>query len=337
MRGNPTESTGLIVAPLGGADQGPVLTWLHGTTGNGDAAAPSLRPDPARELITYFDIDSTQDIDYGVPSLQRFIDDGWIVCATDYQGQGTSGVHQYALNRTNARDGLFIVHAAHSLNLGAGTQLAAAGWSQGAGASAALCELDDGDFGDLELLAGVHLSPGVPAVQFKAGMHFEAAAEQAAKVPVDSHAFMLFVAIAETFPDRVSLDDLLTPLGERIARTTYNTLTVHHLNDVLARAFHHDGPIMRSDPRNLDAWVECLAESSAGQVEPRCPVLVCQDMGNPEGHFPCPLPWQDGYVARVRELGGDVTVRRYADDDHFSLCTSAMPEAKDWLELLRSS
>ena len=99
--------------------------------------------------------------------------------------------------------------------------------------------------------------------------------------------------------------------------------------------FHHKGAILRSDPQNLPAWQAAVLASSGGQKKPVCPVLICEDEGNPEGQFPCPLPWQDGYAALITELGGDVTVRKYPDDDHFSLCGTSMPDAKAWLDSLR--
>jgi hypothetical protein len=102
MLGNATESTGLVIVPTGADPDLPVMTWCHGTTGLGDAACPSAQPDPARELITYFTIDATEQIDYGIPGAQAFLDAGWAICATDYQGLGTPGLHQYVLNRTNA-------------------------------------------------------------------------------------------------------------------------------------------------------------------------------------------------------------------------------------------
>ena len=84
-------------------------------------ACPSAQPNPARELATYFDAASTQQIDFGVPGLQGFIDDGYVVCATDYQGLGTPGQHQYMVNRTQARDAVYLVHAARTLgDVGAG-------------------------------------------------------------------------------------------------------------------------------------------------------------------------------------------------------------------------
>jgi hypothetical protein len=55
------------------------------------------------------------------------------------------------------------------------------------------------------------------------------------------------------------------------------------------------------------------------------------------GGFPCPIAWQDGYVEAISSLGADVTVRTFPDDDHFSLCDSAMPGVKAWLEDLRQA
>jgi len=327
-----TESTGLVIAPTAGGSDRPVMTWLHGTTGVGDAGCPSAVPDPARELLTYFDIDAKFDIDTGIPHVQSFIADGWVVCATDYQGLGTPGVHQYAVNRTNGRDGLYIVHAAKGLDTGMGTAVAGAGWSQGGGSVAALAELDAEEYGDLHLFAIVAFSPGVAGAALKAG---SGASFADPNTPPTSHPFMLIEGLAAAFPDTVKMDDLLTPLGVEIATKTYDTLPAHHLDGVLARSFHHRGPILRSDPQNLPAWEKAVMASSAGQRKPVCPVLICEDVGNPEGQFPCPLPWQDGYAAEITAFGGEVTVRKYPDDDHFSLCGSAMPDAKKWLESLR--
>lgn len=326
-----TESTGLVIAPLAAGAGRPVLTWTHGTTGVGDVGCPSAQPDPARELVTYFDIHGSA-IDYGVPHVQAFIDDGWVVCATDYQGLGTPGVHQYSVNRTNGRDGLHIVHAARALDVGAGTSVAGAGWSQGGAAIAALTELGHAEYGDLDVFAAVAFSPGVTGAALQAG---SGAALAAADAPIDSHGFMVIVGLAAAYPGRLSLDDLLTPLGVEIAETTYDELAVHHLNDVLARTFHHVGPIVRADPRNLGVWRDAILHSTAGQRRPVCPVLVCEDLANPEGRFPCPVAWQDGYAKGVADLGGEVEVRTYPHDDHFSLCRTAMPDAKAWLDARR--
>ena len=150
------EASGMVIAPEEKGKERKVLTWCHGTTGLGDAATPSAQPNPARNLITYLDADSTQQIDFGVPGLQGFIDDGYVVCATDYQGLSTAGQHQYMVNRTQARDAVYLIHAARKLDeVGAGTKFGGAGWSQGGGAAAALAELETADYGNLKLVGTV--------------------------------------------------------------------------------------------------------------------------------------------------------------------------------------
>lgn len=76
LHGKATQSTGLVVAPSEYKEGRKVMSWAHGTTGIGDAGAPSAHDDPARELTLYFASGSVTQIDYGIPALQQFIDEG---------------------------------------------------------------------------------------------------------------------------------------------------------------------------------------------------------------------------------------------------------------------
>lgn len=327
LHGRPTESTGLVIAPAEpGADR-RVVSWAHGTTGIGDAGCPSAQPDPARELTLYFVEGSVTEIDYGVPGLQRFVDDGWVVVATDYQGLGTPGMHQYTVNRTNAIDAVSIVQAARELPVGAGTRFGVIGWSQGGGAAAAAVELDASDYGDLEIVGTVGMSPGVPSIGLALpGM---GASLGGADVPPDAHLVMSLAGLAAAFPDTLSLDDVLTPLGRRVLGAGWNSQGVHHLQDVLERAYRHEGPVVAVDRSTFPTWERAFVEASATRVRPVAPVLVLSDEQIAEG--PVPVAWQRGYVDAVRALGGDVTVSAYPDDDHFSLPHSSVDEARAWL------
>ena len=211
------EVSGLVIAPAGPGANRPILTWCHGTTGLGDAACPSAQPDPARELITYFEPRATQQIDYGVPGLQGFIDDGWVVCATDYQGLGTPGMHQYVVNRTNGRDAVYAAHAARALDAGAGTVLGCAGWSQGGGAAAAVAELDADDYGELRLVGTVPISPGVSRIALEVPSGITRALTDPS-VPPDSHLVMMLAGIQAANPATLTLGEVFTPLGVRDPR-----------------------------------------------------------------------------------------------------------------------
>ena len=328
LRGRPTESTGLVVAPAAAGDDRRVLTWCHGTTGLGDAACPSAQDDPARELSTYFSATSSAQIDFGVPGLQQFVDDGWVVCATDYQGLGTPGMHHYSVNRTNALDAVFAVRAARELDLGAGTRFATAGWSQGGAAAAALAELDDHELDGLDLVGAVAMSPAVPTMALKnpTGM---GAALAGGDIAPDGHLVMTFAAFADAFPDELRLEDVFTPLGVEIVSTAWNLQPVHHFSDTVARTYRLRGAVLQVDHDRLPAWVAAMTEASAGRVRPRCPVLMTVDSF--DGGTVVPVEWQTAYADAATALGGDVTTRDYPADDHFSLPASCVDDARAWL------
>ena len=328
-----TESTGLVIAPSAGGNNLPVLTWAHGTTGLGDAACPSAQPDPVRELTVYFSTEATQSIDYGVPGLQGFIDEGWIVCATDYQGLGTPGMHHYIVNRTNAIDAVSIVHAARAMDIGAGTQFGCMGWSQGGGAAAAAAELDLALYGELTLVGTVPMSPGVAKIATANPMG-PAKALTNADVPPDSHIVMLLCGTAAENP-QLQLSDVFSPLGLSIVTETWNTQPVHHLNDTIARLFRLKGAILQIQPGVMPAWQAAIEAGSAAQVKPVCPILVCLDTF--DGGTEVPVVWQTDYVKAIQALGGTVSTKEYPNDDHFSLPASCIADATAWMKPLFTS
>ncbi|HPX36367.1 MAG TPA: lipase family protein [Mycobacterium sp.] len=332
VNGVTTESSGLVIAPAGRGTNRPILTWCHGTTGLGDAACPSAQPDPARELITYFEPQATQQIDYGVPGLQGWIDDGWVVVATDYQGLGTPGMHQYTVNITNARDGIYAAHAARKLETDAGTAVGCAGWSQGGGAAAAIAELDAADYGDLKLIGTVCMSPGVTKVGLEIPSPMTTALT-GAKVAPDSHLVMLLAGVQAANPTKLQLAEAFSPLGVDIINTAWNIQPVHHLNDTIARLFRLKGAVLNPTPPNFPAWKEAIIASSAAQKKPVAPVLVCIDTF--DGGTVIPVAWQTGYVDAVQKLGGNVETLQYEHDDHFSLPQSCVGDARAWLNKLK--
>src|SRR5918999_2916930 len=98
--------------------------------------APSMPGNPARDLASYYTYSSPYFIDVGVPALTRFLRAGYVVTATDYQGLGGPGVHQYVVGATEARNVLDSVKAAKQIPAaGASDNVVAVGWSQGGGAA----------------------------------------------------------------------------------------------------------------------------------------------------------------------------------------------------------
>lgn len=138
--------TGLVVAPVGSAPPGgrPVMAWAHGTTGTAENCGPSQVLSPAQDLNEYYLLNGDSWTDYGLPNLEAFIKEGYVVVATDYQGLGGGGRHQYAVAATQARDVIDSIRAAASMKAsGAGKKAIVYGWSQGGGAALAAASLPD--------------------------------------------------------------------------------------------------------------------------------------------------------------------------------------------------
>lgn len=93
--GKKTIATGLVVAPVGPAPKEgrPIVAWAHGTTGTAQNCGPSQILDPVVPLNEFFLIDGNSWTDYGIPSVEEFIAQGYVITATDYQGLGGGGRH----------------------------------------------------------------------------------------------------------------------------------------------------------------------------------------------------------------------------------------------------
>jgi pimeloyl-ACP methyl ester carboxylesterase len=241
-------------------------------------------------------------------------------------------MHQYTVNRTNARDAVYIAHAARTLDAGAGTTLGCAGWSQGGGAAAAVAELEPGDFGDLTLVGTVPMSPGVSKIGLELPSGMSSALTNPSVAP-DSHLVMLLAGIQAANPTTLQLPEVFSPLGVEIIEKAWNIQPVHHLNDTIARMFRLKGPVLNPEPHNFEAWKDAIVASSAANKKPGAPVLVCIDSFG--GGTVIPVSWQMGYVDAIKALGGTVESREYPADDHFTLPASCVGDARAWLNSQR--
>jgi len=114
VRGQKTLATALVVVPKGEVPAGgrPIVAWAHGTTGTAQYCGPSQVLDPVQELNEYFLVGGTSWTDFGIPAVNHWIEKGYAVVATDYQGLGGGGRHQYAVANSNAHDAINSVRAA---------------------------------------------------------------------------------------------------------------------------------------------------------------------------------------------------------------------------------
>jgi pimeloyl-ACP methyl ester carboxylesterase len=96
----PATAAATVFAPIAApASPRPVIAWAHGTTGVLRKCMPSLISAPA----------------LGIPALDRIVEAGWVIVATDYSFAERGGPHPYLIGEGEARAVLDSVRAARQL------------------------------------------------------------------------------------------------------------------------------------------------------------------------------------------------------------------------------
>lgn len=114
--------SGTLYLPRGEPPRGgwPLLAWAHGTLGVADGCAPSWAQHRPRDA-TY---------------LNRWLENGFAVVATDYQGLGGPGPHPYLIWEAEGRSVLDSARAALAAHAGRiANEVIITGQSQGSGSS----------------------------------------------------------------------------------------------------------------------------------------------------------------------------------------------------------
>ena len=150
--GHDVAVSGTISIPKGSPPPGgwPVISWAHGTTGNAPQCAPSkfLRPNGEQRF------------------LERWVSDGFAVVQTDYEGEGTPGVHPYFAGVSGAHDAIDIVRAARHLNPALSDRWIAMGHSEGGSVALFVAATAKSWAPELHLLGVVAYAPGVDIPDF---------------------------------------------------------------------------------------------------------------------------------------------------------------------------
>jgi alpha-beta hydrolase superfamily lysophospholipase len=190
--------SGTVAIPRGTPPPGgwPVISWAHGTTGDAPACTPSLDAADAPEHEYLGPIE---------PVLDHWVAAGYAVVATDYEGQGTPGVHPYLIGAAEARDTIDMVRAARQLEPRLSSRWVVMGHSQGGHAVLFTLATAAAWAPELQLLGGVAEAPGAYISPFIQSM-------TKAPAPTPAFAFaMLFMAAAAAVDPNVKLDRVLAP------------------------------------------------------------------------------------------------------------------------------
>ena len=347
VAGRKTILTGLVVAPMGSAPKEgrPILAWGHGTTGAAQNCGPSQVLDPVVPLNEYFLIGGNSWTDYGIPSIEEFIKEGYVVVATDYQGQGGGGEHQYALAATNAMDMIDSARAASSMKeTGAGKKTVIYGWSQGGGAVIAAASMQDyfakkGTAADsIELVGVVALAPDDIAIMLPDATVDQASAQKSLDGIIKmftgnvfdfSHMAMSMWGVRAGNPN-LKLTDIFTSDGAKVLDEVIRNKCMHAVADTLNFNFSSQyQSLLKGQYMNALEWTKAMVKGSVNPVKPIAPVVIY--WGNKDTTNP-PIMGKL-YQEQMCKLGGNVDrVQLPGDQSHFTTPGSSAPFYRAWIK-----
>ncbi len=137
--------SGTLAIPHGAppAQGWPLISWAHGTVGDGPQCAPSRSHAPNVEQRM----------------LDGFVKRGYAVAQTDYEGNGTPGIHPYMVADAAARDVTSIVSASRELDPQIGRTWIVMGHSEGGAAALATAAVGQQLAPNLDLAGVVSYAP----------------------------------------------------------------------------------------------------------------------------------------------------------------------------------
>jgi pimeloyl-ACP methyl ester carboxylesterase len=342
-----TIATALVIAPTGPAPKEgrPIMAWAHGTTGSAQNCGPSQVTDPTRALNQYFLMNGNSSTDFGIPNGQELINEGYVVVATDYQGLGGGGKHQYAVAGTNGRDVLNSARAASSMQeLGAGKKTIAYGWSQGGGATIAAAGLLDyqaqqGTAADnLQYLGFVALAPEDLAAVLPKTSVDQASADKLMKeftqanvsnVFLFGHFVMGLWGTQAAYP-QLKLTDLLTEEGAKAVDQLSSNKCVHVLADTLNYNYGDNyKSLLKPEASNSLAWLKAFVDGSVKPVKPAAPVVIY--WGTKDTVVPPVM--HELYQKQMCSMGANVErIQLPGEQTHFTTPGVSAPMYLEWIK-----
>lgn len=198
--------SGGLFLPPGSPPAGgwPLMLWSHGTVGIADVCAPSW----------------TGYVPFHQEHLQRWLEQGYAIVTSDYQGLGTEGIHPYLATRPEAYSNLDVIRAVQAADFPLSENVVVAGQSQGAGAAIATAGFAPAYAPEVDLRAVV--ATGVPYFTPEALVAVQEARPEDIVDPMLGYNFLVLTLIERVDPGFDAVDyvypDVL-PTARQVATT----------------------------------------------------------------------------------------------------------------------
>lgn len=292
--------SGTLYLPKGEPPAGgwPLVAWAHGTLGISDACAPSWTGHKPRDA-TY---------------IQRWLESGFAVVATDYQGLGGPGPHPYLIWQAEGRSVLDGVRAALSVYRGRlAPKVFVTGQSQGSGAAMGATVIAESYAPDVPLVATV--ATGLVST-FPDGPY-----KPPQTTSIGSPIYTSLMLLGGSLPDGApSADDLVAEKGKPVLKAARESCTTDMRN--VARKDDITADNVYVEPiANVLARLTAITDMKA--VRLKVPLLL----GTGLADSTLVPTRQYAEVAALCAAGNDVVWKTYPGATHNGGLNAAFPDA----------
>lgn len=291
-------------------DGWPVVSWAHGTTGYADTCAPSA--DTADGLAHDY-------VGLVTPMLDSWVQRGYAVVQTDYQGLGTPGGHPYVDGVSEANTVTDILRAARQLDPDIGAKWVVIGHSQGGQAALFTAQEAEGRDPDLDLVGAVSLAPG------GVGMNQAVDLIQAGNPEVEAaQRFLPLLVLGAAVVDPSIEPDQIFSSRARPLLITARTECVAQVD---ALPLVPSGQVFAPDAE-LGALRAHLGRQDPTRLTPRVPVMLAQGDADaavsPAG--------VDGLAKALCSKAVPLDYRAYPGADHRGVIAASLRDVQDFVD-----
>jgi len=283
----------------------PLISWAHGTAGNAPECAPSR--------WTKLGLEHRM--------LDTFVGRGYAVAETDYEGNGTPGIHPYMVAATLARDVSDIAVASHELDPQIGRDWIVMGHSEGGFVALATAAFGQQLAPNLNLLGAVAYAPAAhPAATLVNELHNHTPNGGLVALALMIEGFA--AADPQVVPSQILEPQFLPLLAELQQHCVYDLLEHSSWSTAIpATIFRPKGQ------DSLEALYADLRQNEVADYPISVPTLILNGLSDT-------MVSSEGSMAiadRLRRNGTPVTFKAYLGATHASVLEVSVNDVAPWL------
>lgn len=313
LKGNDVAVTGIFAAPATLAPPGgyPLVAVAHGTAGLGQQCAPSLKPWGAPSFMS--DIFAFPD-----STISPFVQAGYAVTATDYQGLGAPGASSFLIGATEAQNVLDSIRAIRNFDsVQLNDQNFLWGHSQGGHSIAFTAQLAGGLAPDIKL-NGIVLA--APAAQLQELV--ETVLKPNKPSPVTGVAAMVAASWSQAY--NLPLETVFTAQGiNQIPALNQQCVS----SAVIAFSLQAPSAYYFADPTKTSPWSDTMISNTPKAMLYTAPIFVAQ------GELDTVIAPQTtrAFVRQLCQVGNAIEFKLYKNADHLMIVRDSNSDVIAWL------